>query len=103
MNPRDPTLPPRKVLQELIRKYDAVQPFDNDDHHWMVNVLHVLNDDPDYQRHQDELDDGDKDAVASPHESINIAPKESDSETPDREPASEAEATPQPQSQPPAL
>jgi hypothetical protein len=75
MNPRDPALPTRKVLRELLRKYDAVQPFDNDDLHWMVNVLHVLSDDPDYNAHQDALEDGDKDAVAAPAEaSVNIAP-----------------------------
>ena len=40
MKPHDPTLPTRKVLQELLRKYDAVEPYTSDDLHWMVNVLH---------------------------------------------------------------
>jgi len=57
MNVTQVTLPSRKVVQELIRKYDAVEPFSNDDLHWMVNVLHALNEDPEYQKHQDEIED----------------------------------------------
>jgi hypothetical protein len=57
MNVTQVTLPSRKVVQELIRKYDAVEPFNNDDLHWMVNVLHALNEDAEYQKHQDEIED----------------------------------------------
>lgn len=63
MNVQDPTLPTRKVVEELIRKYDKVEPFDNDDHHWMVNVLHALNDDPEYQAYQDKLDQSDQPVI----------------------------------------
>jgi hypothetical protein len=85
MNHRDPTLPTRAVVRKLLNKYDKVEPFDNDDLHWMVNVLHVLNDDPEYQKHQDELEESGVDVVTAPHEekpSINIAPQE-DSEKPE--------------------
>lgn len=56
MNVTDPTLPTRATVRKLLNKYDLVEPFDNDDLHWMVNVLHVLNDDPEYQKAQDELE-----------------------------------------------
>jgi len=68
MKPHDPTLPTRKVLQELLRKYDAVEPYTSDDLHWMVNVLHALNDDPDYQKAQAELESSGVEVVEAPHE-----------------------------------
>ena len=76
---REPYLPTKATLAALIRKYDVGDDYTRDDIRWMVNVLHALNDDPEYQRHQDELDEPDAvDVVEAP--SINIAPKEESSE-----------------------
>ena len=79
MNPWTAYLPTRKVLEEILRKYDNPQrePFTDEELHWMVNVLHALNDEPEYQKAQDELEAADfTEVVASPHgyqEPVNIA------------------------------
>ena len=93
MNPTSAYLPTRKVLEEILRKYDNPQrePFTAEELHWMVNVLHALNDDPEYQKAQDELEAQGFQVVEAPHTeadartdkpSINIAPPDSDSDSP---------------------
>jgi hypothetical protein len=88
MNPWTAYLPTRKVLNEILRKYDNPQrePFTAEELHWMVNVLHALNDEPEYQKAQDALEaEGYQPVVEAPHEdkpSINIAPPDADDDSP---------------------
>jgi hypothetical protein len=66
-------LPSRAVVAELIRKYDANEEYSRDDIRWMVNVLHALNDDPAYQKSQEE---NSVEVVSEVKPSVNIAPSD---------------------------